>query len=656
MCGTEYRYMITSIIEYGHKSIYRDAELVYVLNCLGVRDVFCDNGLLESYMELTLQHFSSPVPHMGYDERITGFQAMGCLKASESPVAVIVSTMHGLANLAPMLMEIQGQRTPLIVISTDEGHDVPESLTGSVSRTDPYLANFCEYVQINYANERLTPTARTHRIINAYRLAEARHKPLHVRISPEIGMFSRITLDEFTDDVSSFFNEEFISRLMALREEVYSCFAEQFFKLPDDGKSDETLLTESNRNLKDNLNSMSRNMTDTDPKLNLLRQITDSRTLVFAGALTATEAEPVEKYLAGTGFPVYADVQSNLRGRKNLNLITDFDEWYRNHPPVAYLNGQRFAETRPEDVRTTIGYNNLPFDYILILGGRFISKTILEFLSAKKENIVQVFMNDDVISLNASGCRGVALKDSYEVLPYLLPVSDGISRKLPVYGSDTGVSERETRELNALKRTDIADEESFYRLLNLILKPKQRVFLGNSLSVRMAEKRLHTANMILTNRVVSGIDGLIATAAGIAMNGETVAVIGDTSALYDLSSLGLLRNVSLKLIILNNNGGRIFTRFPLPTEKLMKESFINPHGLNFSHFCRAFGISYACVTKFSELKDALTGNGSGSCVIEVDLTAKKTARKAAGKRNTGNTEKTEADDYFSRFHRADRSH
>ena len=73
MPGTEYRHMIKSIIEYGHKSIYRDAELVYVLNCLGVRDVFCDNGLLESYMELTLQHFSSPVPHMGYDERITGF-------------------------------------------------------------------------------------------------------------------------------------------------------------------------------------------------------------------------------------------------------------------------------------------------------------------------------------------------------------------------------------------------------------------------------------------------------------------------------------------------------------------------------------------------------------------------------------------------------
>ena len=247
------------------------------------------------------------------------------------------------------------------------------------------------------------------------------------------------------------------------------------------------------------------------------------------------------------------------------------------------------------------------------------------------------------------------MKDSYEVLPYLLPVSDGVTRKLPVYGSGMSTGDVESKELSTLKRSTIADEESFYRLLNLILSPKQRVFLGNSLSVRMAEKRLHTANRILTNRVVSGIDGLIATAAGIAMTGETVAVIGDTSALYDLGSLGLLRNVGLKLIILNNNGGRIFTRFPLPTEKLMKESFINPHGLNFSHFCRAFGISYACVTKFSELKDAFTGSGAGSCVIEVDLTPKKTARKATGKSRNGNTEKTLADDYFNRFHRADRS-
>lgn len=55
---------------------------------------------------------------------------------------------------------------------------------------------------------------------------------------------------------------------------------------------------------------------------------------------------------------------------------------------------------------------------------------------------------------------------------------------------------------------------------------------------------LDTHKNIYTNRGISGIDGLIATAAGIAFTkGPTLALIGDTSALYDISSLTILKKV-----------------------------------------------------------------------------------------------------------------
>lgn len=71
---------------------------------------------------------------------------------------------------------------------------------------------------------------------------------------------------------------------------------------------------------------------------------------------------------------------------------------------------------------------------------------------------------------------------------------------------------------------------------------------------------------VYSNRGASGIDGLLATAAGVqrASARPTLAIVGDLSALYDLNSLALLHQASapLVLIVVNNNGGQIFPCCP----------------------------------------------------------------------------------------------
>lgn len=90
------------------------------------------------------------------------------------------------------------------------------------------------------------------------------------------------------------------------------------------------------------------------------------------------------------------------------------------------------------------------------------------------------------------------------------------------------------------------------------------MFVGNSLVVRLidAPAQLPAGYPVYSNRGASGIDGLIATAAGVqrASARPTLAIVGDLSALYDLNSLALLRQASapLVLIVVNNNGGQIF--------------------------------------------------------------------------------------------------
>ncbi|EPL8477167.1 2-succinyl-5-enolpyruvyl-6-hydroxy-3-cyclohexene-1-carboxylic-acid synthase, partial [Pluralibacter gergoviae] len=101
--------------------------------------------------------------------------------------------------------------------------------------------------------------------------------------------------------------------------------------------------------------------------------------------------------------------------------------------------------------------------------------------------------------------------------------------------------------------------------------PEQgQLFVGNSMVVRLIDAlgQLPAGYPVYSNRGASGIDGLISTAAGVQRGSArpTLAIIGDLSALYDLNGLALLRQVSapLVLVVVNNNGGQIFSLLPTP--------------------------------------------------------------------------------------------
>lgn len=95
--------------------------------------------------------------------------------------------------------------------------------------------------------------------------------------------------------------------------------------------------------------------------------------------------------------------------------------------------------------------------------------------------------------------------------------------------------------------------------------------LGNSLAIRHAATGGIVARRtaISTQRGASGIDGLIAGAAGSvrARSGVGILVLGDLSALHDLGGLAAARHLvgagRLVVVVLDNAGGRIFERLPV---------------------------------------------------------------------------------------------
>lgn len=175
----------------------------------------------------------------------------------------------------------------------------------------------------------------------------------------------------------------------------------------------------------------------------------------------------------------------------------------------------------------------------------------------------------------------------------------------------------------ASQRETFGEAQLAHRLAKY-LPDQGQVFLGNSLVVRLVDAlgQLPAGYPVYSNRGASGIDGLISTAAGVqrATARPTLAIVGDLSALYDLNALALLRQSSapLVLIVVNNNGGQIFSLLPTPQSE-REQFYLMPQNVRFEHAAAMFGLKYHNPQSWDALEQALAGAWSkpGATLIEL---------------------------------------
>jgi 2-succinyl-5-enolpyruvyl-6-hydroxy-3-cyclohexene-1-carboxylate synthase len=153
------------------------------------------------------------------------------------------------------------------------------------------------------------------------------------------------------------------------------------------------------------------------------------------------------------------------------------------------------------------------------------------------------------------------------------------------------------------------------------------LWAGSSLPVRDLDRHgafaePHGPLRILANRGASGIDGVLSAAAGAASTtkGRCLAYVGDLTFLHDLSGLAAVKRYAphLTLVVLNNQGGRIFEHLPIADaipRADFEELFATPQDVDIGKACEAFGIRHARLQGTAKLAAAL-GKGAGG-VIEV---------------------------------------
>lgn len=143
------------------------------------------------------------------------------------------------------------------------------------------------------------------------------------------------------------------------------------------------------------------------------------------------------------------------------------------------------------------------------------------------------------------------------------------------------------------------------------------IYWGNSSVVRYANWSNHAVFDTLThlaNRGVSGIDGVLASAIGfqIGANREDFyCILGDISLLYEMNSLQMISQIeNLKIIVLNNHGGKIFDNIHNLDKVNELNNLITPQEYDLSILAKLFNIQYiksndlnSFLTKFELIKN-----------------------------------------------------
>ncbi|MDP9361143.1 MAG: thiamine pyrophosphate-binding protein [Acidobacteriota bacterium] len=128
-----------------------------------------------------------------------------------------------------------------------------------------------------------------------------------------------------------------------------------------------------------------------------------------------------------------------------------------------------------------------------------------------------------------------------------------------------------------------------------------RVYLGNSLPIRewdLAATREQRGFVIEANRGANGIDGQLSTFFGQCdPSRPNVCVVGDLTAIYDSNAPWIVpqldSGIDFRIIIINNGGGRIFSRVASlrKLDESTRERMVeNTHALRFDHWAAMWGI------------------------------------------------------------------
>ena len=355
----------------------------------------------------------------------------------------------------------------------------------------------------------------------------------------------------------------------------------------------------------------------------VINELRNIRGVIMAGA-GSPSFDCVARLALALGWPIIADPRSGCRlagrdlGRDAVVIVGAAD---------SILRCDEFAaDNRP--------------DVVLRLGEPPVSKVVNAWLRESAALYIAVSATPRVIDPDRIVTRHVvapigkwceAVADSVE---NSLKKSRENSLATPSDQSDSWLASWRQAEESAqsaiagvLSNSEILSEPSVARLLSQCAQQGSRVVLSSSMPVRDYEwfASPNSGICVYCNRGVSGIDGVVSTAVGVALasGATTYLLIGDVAMLHDANGLIALsrRDVDLRIICVDNNGGGIFSFLPQATsldQGRFEQLFGTPHDSDLQALAEAHGIKSTTVSTTAELRTAIALRGPQFTRIATD--------------------------------------
>ena len=498
---------------------------------------------------------------ISYDERGSGFYALGFGQASQKPAAIIVTSGTAVANLYPSVIEAFQSKIPMIILTADRPPELQKAGANQTINQENIFGNYTRwFFNMPCPDYNINPSFVLSNIDNAIRLSMSEPKgPVHLNF-----MF-REPLEPF-DSEDNVLDKNYLSEI------------EQW-----------TNKTGSYWNFVRTLKNC-----DKYPYEKILELISiNKKGLISIGRLSSDdERKYILKLLNILKWPVYADIISGLRFKKSAgtNIIKHFD--------MNILSSVFCENAKPE--------------VVLHFGERITSKRFFEFLKAYRPEIFINVKNDNVRYNPEHLALTTIEADICNFCDCLTNMIKKIKQKedfRSFYDKKAcqaqKIIDRNIKEEKALNEVFIA------RYISKNLSEEFCLFLSNSMPVRDFELYSDCKDLNIkvgSNRGASGIDGVIASAAGFATGNKKAGILvtGDIAFIHDINSLSLLGRSDFPLIVvlINNNGGGIFNFLPISGFKeIFDEYFVTPHGYQFAGAAENFKIKHNSAYNKNDFKD-----------------------------------------------------
>lgn len=327
------------------------------------------------------------------------------------------------------------------------------------------------------------------------------------------------------------------------------------------------------------------------------------RGVVVAGR-GAGSVEAIGALADRTGWPVLADPRNGCRGLPGA--VCAFDDLLRH---------DRFAR------------DHLP-EVVVGLGEPPASKVLAQWIAGSGAEVVQVTEHPGVIDpAHVVGHR--VLADPSAVCRALATMLTGATGTPWAARWRHAEATAQAAIGAVLGESDGLTEPGVARRLTGSVDTGSRLVVSSSMPIRDVEwyGAPGAGPAVHANRGANGIDGVLATAIGIALasRSATTLLIGDVAFLHDSSSLVALarRPVDLTIVVVDNDGGGIFSFLPqaaLLPERRYEQLFGTPHGTDLVALAAAHGLAVEVAATGADLDRALAaraGVAPGTRVIVV---------------------------------------